>query len=477
LSLGDIAALVWRERRLALGVGGAIMALGLAIALSQPRTYAAESRVLVRLGQEYVFEPQVGGAGAGMAPRTEEYISAELKLMTSPEVARRTIQRVGLAKLYPPIARNAAQAGPEMTLALAQNAFLRAFSATTAPNSQVIAMAFKHNDPRLAAETLNVMTEEYIAYRREILVDPATSAFEEQSAGFDVRAAEAAQALQAFLRENGVVDFEAELKSQSDLQSRLIVEVSEAGAKRREFEGQAAALRVRAKQEPQEIQLYAESDAGKRLVDLELEREQLLSRYQPNAAPVVEIDRRIAQVQAFLAGEERASLSRRGANPVHQDVAQNLFAAEVSARAQSAREAALVSQRQSSGERLRQLQVLEPEFRRLQRERLVLEENARAFAARAEQERARRDIAKVRTDNVRQMEKATPATQGSSLRVPIFLASALLAGLTAFAAALGRGLLRPGFPTAGSVARTLDLPVIGVIPKTPAARRVAEAAS
>lgn len=466
LAPGDVAALLWRERALILAVGAGVFALGLIFALAQPKSYEARTRVLVRLGEEYVFEPQVGGVGAGVAPKTEEYISSELKLMGSPEVARRTIDRVGLKALYPNIAAAARQRGNELSVSLAERAFTRRFTASTSPNSQVISMSFRHPNARVAALTLNTMTEEYISYRREILVDPATSAFQDQSVGFNVRAAVAAKALQAFLVANDVVAFETELKSLTDLQTRISMEISEASAKRREYEGQVAALRARANQEPREIELYAESDSGRRLIDLQIEREQLLSRYQATAAPVVEIDRRIAQVRAYVDQEKRAALSRRGPNPVHQDVTQNLFAIEAQARAQAAREAALLAQRVQTGERLRKLQIIEPEYNRLSRERIVLEENARAFASRAVQERARRDIANVRTDNVRQMERATAPPQGTSLRMPIMIAATLLAGLLALTAGLGRALLRAGFPTASSLARTLNVPVVGVIPKS-----------
>jgi uncharacterized protein involved in exopolysaccharide biosynthesis len=460
-----VAALLWRERKLVLAVGAGVFALGLVLALSQPKSYEAQTRVLVRLGEEYVFEPQVGGVGAGVAPKTEEYISSELKLMGSPEVARRTINQVGLKALYPSLAAAARQRGVEITASLAEKAFTRHFAAATAPNSQVISMSFRHANPQVAAQTLNAMTDQYISYRREILVNPATTAFQDQSAGYNARTAESAKALQAFLLANDVVDFETELKSLTELQARISVEVSEASAKRREYDGQVAALRKRASQEPSEIELYAESDSGKRLIDLQIEREQLLSRYQSTAAPVVEIERRIAQVRAYVDQEKRAGLSRRGPNPVHQDVTQNLFAFEAQARAQAAREAALLAQRAQTAARLRVLQSIEPEYARLSRERVVLEENARAFASRAEQERARRNIASVRTDNVRQMERATPPAEGDSLRLPIAIATTLLAGLLAITAGLGRALLRRGFPTAGSLRRTLDVPVVGVIPK------------
>src|SRR5690606_7295232 len=141
------------------------------------------------------------------------------------------------------------------------------------------------------------------------------------------------------------------------------------------------------------------SDARRELVEAQLEREQLLSRYQQDAMPVREVDRRIAQLETFLAGGDPPSITRRGANPVRQDVASQLYAMEAEARAQRGREAALTQQRAEVRERLRTMQALEPRFRQLQRERQILNDSAQNFAERAEDARARSQLLGRATDN------------------------------------------------------------------------------
>ena len=64
-ALSDLPALLWRERRLMLAVFLALSVLGMAAALTLKTRYEAYSSVLVRLGQEYVYEPRVGDAGRG----------------------------------------------------------------------------------------------------------------------------------------------------------------------------------------------------------------------------------------------------------------------------------------------------------------------------------------------------------------------------------------------------------------------------
>lgn len=175
-----------------------------------------------------------------------------------------------------------------------------------------------------------------------------------------------------------------------------------------------------------------------------------------------EIERRIAQVQAFVDNAEINGVSRTGPNPVRQAAEGELITLEAEARAQQDRVAALQTQAAQAAQRLRSLQALEPQYRDLVRERAVLEENARTFSARAEEARAFRQIAGQSTDNISVVERPIPPRRGASLRMPIALAALLLAGLSALAAGLARGYLRNRFPTAASAARTLNVPLLGV---------------
>jgi uncharacterized protein involved in exopolysaccharide biosynthesis len=196
-----------------------------------------------------------------------------------------------------------------------------------------------------------------------------------------------------------------------------------------------------------------------------MEREQLLSRYQADAFPIREIDRRIAQLEQFLEGGDPASVTRRGANPVRQDVASQLFAMEAESRAQRGRETALTQQREDVRTRLRAMQALEPRFRQLQRDRSILETNTSAIATRAEEARTRSQMLGRATDNISSLERASVPTEGKSLRWPIMIVTILIAGIVAVAAGLSRGLMRRSFPTPSSAARALDTPLLAVVPR------------
>jgi polysaccharide biosynthesis protein PslE len=461
LSLADVAAMLWAERALVLSVGAAICALGLVAALLAPKTYTARSELIVRMGQEYVYQPASGGAAT---PDMQAVVNAEMRLIGSGAVVRRAIESVGIGSLYPEIAN--APGSSARKIAAAERAFAEHLTIETAPQTPAIGLSFEHRNPEIAAQALNALVVQYLEHRRTVLVGGEFEALSEESADLSQRAADASAALSGFLTDNQIGDFESELAALSARAGDIETQLLDAQTRRREAEARAGALRSQMQAEPEQIELYAESDARRDLVAAQMEREQLLSRYQPDAMPVREVDRRIAQLEQFLAGGDPPSVTRRGANPVRQDITTQLYGVQAEARAQRGRETALTQQRTEVRERIRTMQSLEPRFRQLQRERSVLDVNAQTFATRAEEARARSQLLGRATDNITPVEQASVPTQGKSLRWPIMIVTLLIAGIVAFAAGLSRGLLRRSFPTPSSAARALDTPVLAVMPRS-----------
>jgi uncharacterized protein involved in exopolysaccharide biosynthesis len=468
LSLADVVAMLWAERTLVLSLGAAICALGLVAALLAPKAYTARTELLVRMGDEYVYQPTTGAAGAGATPDMQAVVNAEMRLIGSGAVVRRAIEAVGLENLYPEIARSGASEARQV--AAAERAFAQHLSIETAPQTPAIGLSFEHRSPEIAAHALNTLVAQYLEHRRTVLVGGGYEALVQESGDLVTRAAAASAALAAFLTEHQIGDFESELAALAARAGDIETQLLDAQTRRREAEARAAALRAQYQAEPEQIELYSESDARRELVEAQLEREQLLSRYQQDSMPVREVDRRIAQLETFLAGGDPPSITRRGANPVRQDVASQLYAMEAEARAQRGRETALTQQRTEVRERLRTMQALEPRFRQLQRERQILNDSAQNFAVRAEDARARSQMLGRATDNITPVEQAGVPTQGKSLRWPIMIVTILIAAIVATAAGLVRGLSRRAFPTPSSAARTLNTPVLAVVPRAPVAK-------
>jgi uncharacterized protein involved in exopolysaccharide biosynthesis len=342
-----------------------------------------------------------------------------MQLVKSPEAARRAIAEIGVERLYPDLRTSPAPRREAEAL----KRFSRALSAEAPPRTPALSLTFAHRDAAIAAEALNRLVAHYLDHRREVLFGGESSALAGQVGDFDARVGTANAALAAFLAANEIGDFDSELAAAAARAGEIETLWIEAQSKRSEAEGRARALAARHNAEPAEIALYSESDARGALVRLQLEREEMLARFQPDAPPVREIDRRIQQLTAFLDSGDASGLTRRGPNPVRQELASSLFAAEAEARAQGARVQELTTQRNALRERLQHLQALAPRYRQLARERTILEDAARSFAARAEESRAYDQLLGRSTDSISLVERATAPEQAQSLRGPLVVLS------------------------------------------------------
>lgn len=467
ISAADLPALLWRERWIMAGVFALIAILGLLLALSLKTAYPANASVLVRLGQEYVYEPRAGDAGRGAVPDADQVLQSEVEILGSPQLKERVIARLGLSRIYPDLGKKYAGASAETQLrirALAVRRLEQGLKIATAPDTPVIRVAFEHRTPQMAAGVLNALLEEYLLYRRGVLETSVSPALEQQRLAFQARLAEADTAYQDFLERNRIGDFETEKTSLAALQGQLDQQRALNEIALQERLGRLSVLTRQLGQLAPEVSLYRDvSTAGsEKLVSLRLQREDLLSRYKPDARPVLEVEAQIAQLeQAIARGRAEGEAGRRiGLNPVHQTLQTERIqlSAEVAALRQS--QAALARQLIQLTQRRQRLAELEPMFQDLSIERDVLLANVRDFTVREAQSRAAQEIAAQTSDNIRIIARATPPARGKSLRRPVFLAALLFAGFSALCAGLARMWLRPGLPTPAVAARTLDLPVL-----------------
>ena len=464
LGVADTLLQLWRAKWLMLLVFLPIALIGIAITLLAPTKYSANTRLLVRLGQEYVFDPVVGDAAKGAFPQQEEVLQAETELARSPVIAERVIAGIGLSRLYPSFAEAKLRARDGATYEVDQEAleaFAADFDVSSAPKSSILRMTFAHEDPALAAATLNRFVTEYLKYRQEVLSGKGVAGLAEQRDVIEGRLSEADKSLREFLARNGLSDFEAEAAAARKLFSDLSDELAKVEASLREAEAKSEGLTRQIASTPKDVDLYVETTSEQDLVKLRLEREELLARYLPDSRVVQDADRKIAQLEAFLKSAPAQGLRRIGPNPTWQALEADKAVQTANISALTGRSNALVAQKREAEARIAHLAALEPEYQRMKRDRDALAASAGTFATREQTERARSELASRSVDNISVYEAARPPTRGDSTKRMIAIAAALFGLLTALAAGLLRAWSIPSLPTSGAAERTLGLPVLG----------------
>jgi uncharacterized protein involved in exopolysaccharide biosynthesis len=472
-SASDFVALFWRERFLMLTVFMVVLAFAVGFSLVLKKTYTAHSAVLVQLGQEYVYDPRVGDAGRGAAASAGQIMQSELSILHSTAVKERTIEKIGLERLYPKLAKPYAAGSREQKRLIydtAVRAMTESLKVETAPETSVVRLSFAHENPQMAALVLNTLLDAYQVYRKEVLVGEDPGVINEQRRQFEGRLGEVDMAYQRFLDENAIGDFESEKASLAQVYGSLLTERYSIQAQLSEVEGRLGVTSRQASQAVPEIGLYQDSDptATNRLTALRVERQDLLSRYRATAQPVREIDQKIAALEALINQGGAAGVGvgarRIGPNPVFQTLTTEKNQLEAQAASLRSRQSAVNADIAQITARRQRLTVLEPRFQELVRQRDVLSTNVRNFTAREQESQAARAIAMRGDDSIRVVERAYPPTKGDSLKKPVLALGFLFAAFTALCAGLARILLRRGFVTPESTARTLDLPVLAVAP-------------
>ncbi len=463
----DFITLLWRERFLMLGIFLVIVALGVGATFLMKKTYSAHASVLVRLGQEYVYEPRAGDAGRGAVPDTDQLIQSETEILSSTELRMRAIESVGFGRVYPKLAAKYQAASPSdkhQMLEEGADGMFKDLTIQTAPDTSVIRLSYDNPDPDVAARVLNALLEQYLIYRRSVLLDGTSGALAKEQGIFQDRLAQADAAYQAFLDNNGIGDFAAQKTALSTLQGQVETQKYATDAQLQDRVSRLAALEQQLAGISPEIGLYRDisTTASDKLAQLKLDRESLLSRYKPDAQPVKDIDAQIAQLQQGVsAGRTQTDGAKRfGVNPVFQTLQTERIqlTAEVAALKQT--QGVLGDQVTQINQRLLRMSALEPQFTALSRDRDVLQSSVRDFQVKAEQDQAARQIAGTTNDNIRIVERAQAPVKGTSLKRPVLILAFLFAGFTALCAGLLRMFLRPGLQTPASASRTLGLPVL-----------------
>lgn len=471
----EVVLQLWRAKWLMIAVFLPIFLLGLLAAFRMPTEYEARSRLYVRLGEESVYRPRVGDQGAGATPEQEQLILAELEILQSPVVAERALAHFPIARVYPDLteAMEAEMADApasehdqiaEETFQAAVATLGKSLKAGAAPKTPVIAAVLTHEDPALSAELLNAVIGAYLNYRTEVLDAGGGDSLTQQRKKFEAELLQTEDEIRAFLRRNTIGDFESERQTAQQLYATISGELLTNQSRASAVEGQLDIYNQQlARMEPQQ-DMYVEDSSAQRLTELRMEREDLLSRYTEDSRAVKAIDTRIAQLEDYLQSRDGLSgTTRRGPNPVYQQIEQAAANLEAEAQSLALQGAELRRQLTSVEARLSRLNDLAPEWQELQRRKALMEANVENFSVREIEERALAEISNTSPDSVRVLEPARVPLKGSSLKMPVAALAFLFAAFTAFLAGLLRALTREGFPTARSVERTTGLPVLGSI--------------
>lgn len=463
--VGDVFLQLWRSLWIMILVFLPIAVLGVLFAMTMPKKYTAFGTAQISFDEQYVYDPLIGDAGRGAAFESEAVVQVEAEKANSPILARRVLDQLGIDKIYPKISAEVLEAETSEKRRKLQEAayttFNEAYGVGHSAKSPLLTFYFTHKDPEIAAKVINTFLDQYQDYRdvRKDKTDVDAVAGQRAKVGESLKMAE--DKLQDFLVANNIGDFEAERLFVSNQMTGLREELLRVEALQQEARGRLISLNQLLGNTSPTIALHIDSTAEQTLLDLQIEREELLRRYTPESRAIQEIDARISGVQRLLSSGEGGT-RRTGPNPAYQDLLSSIAAAQSDGNAAEARGNELRRQVRDIEVRQRELVLIQPEYKRLLRERDVLETSMYELSTRELSAQASLEIAESSTSNITIVDRALPPTKGRSMKMAVALASVLFGGFTALIAGLLFTFSRKNLATRRSTEKTIGLPVIGV---------------
>lgn len=484
----DFLAIGFRHRRLIATSFLGVFLGGFLVALLQPREYQSHLEVLVKRERA---EPVITPGALQEAPQyeaavTEQEVNSEVELLKSGDLLEQVVTRCGLdrlqhdsllARLLPRFIPRAPRAAAARLRAWAAIQGLRKkLSISVIPNTNLIAVSYEAPDPNLAAQVLrtlaNAYLEKHVALHRS---RGAFDFFQQQAQRYSQQLAKAEADLVQFNREHGVVSAQTEemaaLSKLADFRAMLHQTESQI----RVTQERISILEKQASLTPRRVatQVVVANNSQllgnlkSTLLNLELQRTQLLMKFAPEYPPVRAVERQIAQTRAAISAAEKTEVQQ---STTDRDLTYQWEDEEL-ARAKTDL-AGLVAQAAATEATIRNY---ERRAQFLGQEDVAQGDLARAISSaqadyslyRQKEEEARINDAldRRRIVNVAIAEAPRAPALPSNRRSLTVILAGLLACVVSGGLALGAESLDTTFRTPDEVSTFLEVPVIAALPK------------
>ena len=477
----ELAMVLFRQRRVFVWVGAGVFAAAVLYALIGTR-YEASMKILVRRGRADAPISSAENAPLDLTHLvvTEEELNSEVELLKDNDVLRRVVEETGIGgRDWFHFLRM--HEGHTERVERAARRLAKHLKVEPVKKTNLIAIGYAADNPQTAARVLQslekVYTEKHVNVHRP---SGELRFFTQQTAESKRQLDEAKQQLLRFTTEHRIVsaglqrDLTLQKLSEVDASyHQTSVEFTETERRVSELEGQLASLpersitQIRSADNPELLK-----ELKSTLLNLELKRTQLLTKFEPNHRLVQEVELQIAQAKAAIAVEGLAPLrdETTDKNPQYEWAKSELQRAQVQLKTLAAREAALARVKGAYSEiaiRFGDDAVTQEDL--LGREKAALE-NYLLYVKKQEEARMHDALDQGGIVNVAMaQEPAAPALPVRSGWMVLALGF-VAAGTSATGAAFLADYMNPLFRDPDDLVECLNSPVLASLPRRPCGR-------
>ena len=330
---------IFRRRKLFLKVGLIVFGVIAIGSILWPPTYESTSKILVQSNRaQLLVSPGLKEDAANQATQTnpvaEQDLNSEVELLTSPFLIKQALSAMKSSQHNGGIVAGMRNAVGSI-ISLPSNIYLAMhggpgssasqdeiqktanhLTATVIKRSNVIEVAIRSHDPVWARAFLSQLMTAYLALHGRLSQNPQAQAFfQAQRELLDQRLQESEKELRAAQMQTGISQF-------TEQQQALINQLSTAESNYRASgvlldskmqqiasqEGELKKTPQRQTKESKTVQNMALQQLKPQMLQLETERAELLSRYQPGSSRIREIDAKLKAGHDILTREKESNV-------------------------------------------------------------------------------------------------------------------------------------------------------------------------
>src|SRR5437763_4280729 len=477
VTLRDLLNVGFRQKRLMINTFLGIFSLALLAAFALPRKYQSEMKILVR--HERADNMVTPDREQPMQLRTEvsaEELQSEAELLKSRDLLTKVVlacdlQRTGDHSLLNLMGHKDDEQTARAVVKLEKDLQVEPIKLTN-----LICVKYSSKDPQLAAHVLNTLASLYL--EKHLAIHRAPGEFEffhQQAEEYRKALINAETKLTNFSKEEGVVnptlEKEITVRKLADVEADLkttkanIVETQE---RIRKLEAQLKTLpnrqttQVRTSDNPQLMERMKST-----LLELELKRTDLLTKFEPTYRPVQEVEQQIAETKAAIAAAEKAPLrdETTDRDPTYEALRSELAKSQTdlaSLEARATATASLVRSYRAESQELDNKELLHQDMVRAAK---ADEDNYMLYLHKQEEARINDALDRQRISNVVVAEPAVVPLLPQPRWLLALLLGGLVAALSSVVVAFAVDYWDPSLRTPEEVESLFGSPVVAAIPR------------
>lgn len=477
VTLRDLLSVGFRQKRLIINTFLGVFSLAVVLAFILPKKYQSEMKILVR--HERADNMVTPDREQPMQLRTEvseEELQSEAELLKSRDLLTKVVlacdlQSTGDHSVLNMLGHKDDEQTSRAVVKLGNDLTVQPIKLTN-----LISVKYSAKDPQLAARVLNTLASLYL--EKHLAIHRAPGEFEffhQQAEQYRTALTNAENKLTNFSREQGVVDPTLEkdiaVHKLADVEGDFKTTKANITETRERIQKLQAQLQTLPKRQTTQVRTADNPQLMERmkttLLDLELKRTDLLSKFEPTYRPVQEVEQQIAQTRASIEAAEKAPLrdETTDRDPTYETLRSELAKSQTDLAALQAREgatASLVRAYKAESQELDNKEVLHKDMLLAAK---ADEDNYMLYLHKQEEARISDALDRQRISNVVVAEPASVPFTPQARWVFVVLLGGLLAVVSSVLLAFAMDYWDPSFRTPEEVESLLGSPVVAAIPR------------